>query len=58
MAGSLNETVEKLKSEIGSHIAAIKSEPAWTQIEKLYRALGTIEVKCKLPKKTSEDVAQ
>jgi hypothetical protein len=50
MAGSLNETVEKLKSEIGSHIAAIKSEPAWTQIEKLYRALGTIEELAETPR--------
>jgi hypothetical protein len=43
MAGSLNETIEKLKSEIEEHVVALKSEPAWAEVEKLYRALGTIE---------------
>jgi hypothetical protein len=43
MASSLNETIEKLKSEIGGHITIIKSNPSWAEVEKLYRALGTIE---------------
>lgn len=43
MADSFSETITKLKSEIEEHVAAIKGQPAWTQIEKLYRALGTIE---------------
>jgi hypothetical protein len=43
MVDSLNETITKLKSEIEEHVATIKSDPAWTQIDKLYRALGTIE---------------
>ena len=43
MADSFNETIEKLKKEIGSHVSELKSNPTWTQIEKLYRALITIE---------------
>src|SRR5450631_1429187 len=43
------ETIAKLKAEIVDHVAAIKSEPAWTQIEKLYRALGTIEELAETP---------
>jgi hypothetical protein len=43
MSGSLTETIEKLKSEIGVHVLIIKSNPSWAEVEKLYRALGTIE---------------
>jgi hypothetical protein len=43
MAGSLIETIEKIKSEIGVHVTIIKSNPSWAEVEKLYRALGTIE---------------
>lgn len=43
MSGSLTETIEKLKSEIGGHVTIIRSNPSWAEVEKLYRALGTIE---------------
>jgi hypothetical protein len=43
MADTFNDTITKLRSEIEGHVAAIKGEPSWAQIEKLYRALGTIE---------------
>jgi|HubBroStandDraft_6_1064221.scaffolds.fasta_scaffold246140_2 hypothetical protein len=38
-----DETIEKLRSEIEGHIATLKATEAWTQAEKIYRALGTIE---------------
>jgi hypothetical protein len=50
MAGSLNDTIEKLKAEIGEHVSYIKREPAWEQIDKLYRALGTIEELAETPR--------
>jgi len=50
MADSFAETIAKLKSEIEAHVAAIKSEPSWTQVEKLYRALGTIEELAEQPR--------
>lgn len=40
---SFNDTIEKLKSEIEVHIATLKANDAWAQVEKIYRALGTIE---------------
>jgi hypothetical protein len=40
---TFNETIEKLKSEIEVHVAMLKSNEAWSQVEKIYRALGTIE---------------
>ena len=50
MADTLGDTIIKLKSEIESHVATIKSDPAWTQIDKLYRALGTIEELAEQPR--------
>ena len=50
MSDGFTDTITKLKSEIESHVAAIKSDPAWTQIEKLYRALGTIEELAETPR--------
>jgi hypothetical protein len=49
MASSLNETIEKIKSEIGGHVDIIKSNPSWAEVEKLYRALGTIEELAEAP---------
>ncbi len=49
MAGTLNETIDKLKAEISGHVATIKSEPSWAEVEKLYRALGTIEELAEAP---------
>jgi len=40
---SFDETIEKLRSEIQIHVATVKTSPAWEQVEKIYRALGTIE---------------
>src|ERR1017187_10033792 len=52
MASSLNETIEKLKAEIGGHVTIIKSNPSWAEVEKLYRALGTIEELAEAPHST------
>jgi hypothetical protein len=40
---NFDETIEKLKTEVGGHVATLKSNESWLQIEKLYKALGTIE---------------
>jgi hypothetical protein len=53
---SFDETIEKLKAEIESHIAALKANEAWTQVEKIYRALGTIEELAGAPKTTLADL--
>lgn len=37
------ETIEKLKQEIESHVTALKSNPEWSEVEKIFKALGTIE---------------
>ena len=50
MADSFLSTIEKLKAEIATHVSAIKNEVAWTQIEKIYRALNTIEDLAEVPK--------
>jgi hypothetical protein len=47
---NFNETIEKLKAEIETHIATLKANPAWEQAEKIYRALGTIEELSGTPK--------
>jgi hypothetical protein len=47
-----DETIEKLKSEIESHISTLKTNEAWVQVEKIYRALGTIEELAGAPKST------
>ncbi len=52
MTDSLLETIEKLRVEIETHVSTLKSEPAWTQIDKLYRALDTIEGLAEVPKTT------
>jgi hypothetical protein len=49
MASSLNETIEKIKSEIGGHVTILKSNGSWAEVEKLYRALGTIEELAEAP---------
>jgi hypothetical protein len=43
MSSGFSETIEKLRSEIEASIATLKTNPAWEQMEKLYRALTTIE---------------
>jgi hypothetical protein len=40
---NFDETIEKLKGEIDGHVAVLKSNESWLQIEKIYKALGTIE---------------
>jgi hypothetical protein len=40
---SFDETIEKLKEEIGIHVTQLKSHGSWAQLEKLYVALGTIQ---------------
>lgn len=47
---SFDETIEKLRTEIETHVATIKSNDAWSQVEKIYRALGTIEELAGVPK--------
>lgn len=49
---TFNETIEKLKTEIDAHITTLKSQAAWAEVEKLYRALGTIEELVGAPKST------
>jgi hypothetical protein len=50
MSDSFTETIAKLKSEIEGHVVSMKAQPSWTQIEKLYRALGTIEELAETPR--------
>jgi hypothetical protein len=40
---TFNDTIDKLRAEIGTHIEALKQYDEWTQIAKLFVALGTIE---------------
>jgi environmental stress-induced protein Ves len=47
---TFDETIEKLKIEIGGHVSALKSNEAWSQVEKIYRALGTIEELAGVPR--------
>jgi len=56
MKDSFSDTIEKLRSEIGGHVSQIKSQAAWSQIEKLYRALGTIEELAEVPRTTLADL--
>jgi len=42
--------IETLKAQLETHIATIKSNDAWSQVEKIYRALGTIEELAGTPK--------
>ncbi len=37
------ESIAKLKQEIETHAASLKSSPAWPEIEKAYRSLAEIE---------------
>lgn len=43
MTEGLTETIEKLKAEISGHVQDLKTDPHWLEIEKLYKALNTIE---------------
>jgi hypothetical protein len=56
MADSFTATIEKLKEEIETHVSDLKSNPAWIQVEKLYRALNTIEEVAEVPKTTLADL--
>jgi hypothetical protein len=38
-----NETITRLRSEIAAHAGALKSCPEWVEIERIYRALRTVE---------------
>lgn len=53
---SFDETIEKLKSEIEANVQTLKENSAWTQVEKLYLALGTIEELSGLPKTSLADL--
>ena len=52
MTSSFLDTIEKLKGEIENHVETVKADPAWLQIEKLYRALTTIEDLAEVPQTT------
>jgi hypothetical protein len=56
MSNGFTDTIEKLRGEIGSHISALKNNPEWAQVEKLYRALGTIEELADVPRSTLADL--
>src|SRR5260370_33953300 len=56
MASNFSDTIENLKAEIGTNVSTIKGAAAWTQIEKLYRALNTIEELAEVPKTTLADL--
>lgn len=47
---TFDETIEKLKAEIEGHVATLKGNETWAQVEKIYRALGTIEELAGLPR--------
>jgi hypothetical protein len=56
MADGFTDTIEKLKGEIETHVSTLKNDPAWVQVEKLYRALNTIEEVAEVPKTTLADL--
>lgn len=49
MANGFAGTIEKLRAEIETGVASLKSNPEWAQVEKLYRALNTIEDLAEVP---------
>lgn len=48
--GTFEQTIEKLKEEIEGHVETLKANPEWSQVEKLYKALGTIEELASAPR--------
>ena len=52
MSDSFAGTIEKLRTEIATNVATLKDDPAWMQVDKLYRALNTIEDLAEVPKTT------
>jgi hypothetical protein len=51
-----DETIARLKLEIEAHAASLKSSPAWSEIEKAYRALMAIEELAGARKTSLEDL--
>jgi hypothetical protein len=47
---TLDETVQKLKMEIAAHATKLKATESWTEVEKLFTALNTIEGLSETPK--------
>jgi hypothetical protein len=47
---TLDETVLKLKTEIATHVSKMKATESWTEVEKLFTALNTIEGLNETPK--------
>ncbi|MGA3333415.1 MAG: hypothetical protein ABSC62_04530 [Terracidiphilus sp.] len=56
MTNGFTETIEKIMAEIETHVSSLKSNPEWTQIEKLYRALSTIEGLAEVPQTTLAEI--
>ena len=56
MASGYDSAIEKLKEEIETHIASLKGDPAWVQIEKLATALATIEALADQPRTSLIDL--
>lgn len=53
---SYDESIARLKLEIETHAASLKSGPAWSEIEKAYRALTAIEELAGARKSSLEDL--
>jgi hypothetical protein len=47
--GNFDDTIEKLRNQIGENVAVLKASAEWAQVEKLYRALVTIEELAEVP---------
>ena len=53
---SFDETIAKLKAEIASHVAKVKANESWVEIEKLFTALNTIEGLSEAPKTSLSEI--
>ena len=50
MTDSLTNAVAELKGKIAGHVAALKDDENWREIQRLYQGLGVLEDLCKMPK--------
>lgn len=50
MSDSLVKAVEDLKGKIGERVAALKADPNWQEVQRLYSGLGVLEELCDQPK--------
>ena len=53
---SYADTITGLKKELQTHVANLKSATEWSDFERLYRALRTVEELAGAPKTTLEEL--